>query len=539
MILRGLKNYGSTLDWRIFLSSFLIVLSFPPWDLDFLLWVCLIPWFSSLRQTTAVRHAVRRGLELGMLMTLLGFYWVGYVLHQFGNLNWPLSCLGLFFFGFICQLQFPIFSGFFRLFAHPFIEKRPFQSLLPLALLYVGIDAFVPKLFEDTLGHALYQSTNLRQLVDLAGPRLLTFLVVLINLSIWSFCLNKKFQIFILPAVFLLGGIIYGHIKGDEIQNLLKSPISRVQAGVIQGNIGDFEKIASERGIPEAGKKVMDTYLQLSEQALSQTPSPDFLVWPETAYPAAFRTPRTSEEMAREQQIEKFVRSKNIPLLFGGYDQADQKDYNSLFLLAPKIDGSFAERSQLAVYHKHILLLFGEYIPGADSIALIKNIFPQVGNFGRGSGPESLILPLSDPLRKQVKIGPAICYEVLSSSYILETALKGNQILLNITNDSWFGPFGEPELHLALATFRSIETRLPMIRSTNTGYSALILPDGQITQKSKMRVAQVLNFSVPIIAPSITVIKKLGNWFGGAALALSALYWMFIFFRYPNNRFSI
>jgi apolipoprotein N-acyltransferase len=92
--------------------------------------------------------------------------------------------------------------------------------------------------------------------------------------------------------------------------------------------------------------------------------------------------------------------------------------------------------------------------------------------------------------------------------------------LLNVTNDSWFGNLGEPELHLALTTFRSIETRLPQLRATNTGISALILQDGSLARTGPSNEALHLNWDIPLISSPPTLVLRWGDWFGPLAFLL-------------------
>jgi apolipoprotein N-acyltransferase len=176
--------------------------------------------------------------------------------------------------------------------------------------------------------------------------------------------------------------------------------------------------------------------------------------------------------------------------------------------------------SDLIAYHKNLLLLFGEELPFADTFPMLNVWFPQVGGFGRGPGSEVFSLPLQGGALSP-KIAPIICYEALFTRYTLESARKGAELLVNVTNDSWFGPFGEPELHLALSTFRSIETRLPQIRSTNTGISALILPDGSIQGATGKNEAIYKNWELALReSPTHSWLVRFGDWFGPVSLFL-------------------
>lgn len=512
------------------LSALLVTLSFPPYTAWPLIWVCLIPWFWALSRSQSLRESALQGFWLGYLLTLSAFYWVAYVLQEFGGLPWAISILGLLLFAVISQPQFFLFSLFFyglRLLEDKEKERRYgflCFCFLVLALLYAALDWILPKLFVDTLGHAFFKARNLRQLADIGGAALLTFLAVLGNLTLWALLRWKRFLFWpvLVTLALCLSGWGYGHWKSGKILGMLQAPKKWIQLAAIQGNIGDFDKLSAEGGSRQAAYKVIETFTQMSDQALGMTPPPEVLIWPETAFPSTFRNPKTSIEFYLNQQVEEYVQKKQIPLLFGGYDHTEGKDYNAFFLL------SAAKEAPLQIYRKNILLTFGEYIPGSDTFTIIKEIFPQVGNFGRGPGPEVFDLPLLSAVSgvsgsKTVRLSPVICYEALFTDYSVAAARKGSELIVNITNDSWFGSWGEPQLHLALTAFRSIETHLPMIRTTNTGISALILPDGEITHATSLGKAEILNVSVPIVGGIPSLIVNWGDWFGPFATVLGGL----------------
>ena len=380
------------------------------------------------------------------------------------------------------------------------------------------------------------------------GAHLLTFASFWMNLALFGLesCRNSIRSKKLAPVLnlsvtcaFALALTVYGYFRNAEIQKLLAHPESTVQAGIIQANIGDFDKVAAEKGIQEAAEKILGDYFTLSDQALSLSPKPDFIIWPETSYASTFRKPMTTGDYLRDQRIDTWVKNHDIPFLFGSYDRDNGKDFNAFFVLSPHplsqnlLAPEHSVGTDLQFYHKNMLLPFGEFIPFQDHFPIVSQWFPQVANFGRGIGPDVLKLPIfsnhsndtapgpavaasNTPVEptKTISISPLICYEVLFPNYVIDAANKGSRIIVNVTNDSWFGPNGEPDLHFALSIFRSIETRLPMIRSTNTGYSAVVLPDGEITNRSRLFEPEILNVSVPMIVPPPTLIKQWGDWFG-------------------------
>ncbi len=500
--------------WMTFVSGLLIVLSFPPWNMHFFLWIAFIPWFWVIHQSKTVWLASIQGVWLGYFMTLGCFFWVVFALKEFGNFSWLIS-IGFFqIFCFFCQPQFFLFSMFSKILIQYQGRSFQFLSLVVLSFLYTGLDWIVPKLFVDTIGHALYAAPYVRQAADLSGVFLLTFLIIWSNWILLDVFMRLKWTYSsVLGFLCLLMIFCYGWRREREINAHLQKG-RPIQIAAIQGNIGNIDKLASEEGVSEAITKVITRFTQLTRQALQCSPRPEMIIWPETAYPLAFRKSDQLFEQELDWQLEQLSSDLNVPILFGGYDHLHPKDYNAFFFLDPN--------GGLQIYHKHILLLFAEYIPGADHFQAIKDFFPQVGNFGRGLGPDMLtvVSRYGKVQDRIIRIAPVICYEVLFANYLRVSAQKGSQIIFNITNDSWFGSWGEPQLHLALASFRSIETRLPLLRATNTGISALITATGEITHRTQINREEILNVSVTVTQPIQTLFKLYGDWFSPSAFLM-------------------
>ena len=536
------------------LSGVLIVFAFPHWDLSPLIWFALTPWLVALRSCKSYRQAVAQGIWLSVLMTSGGYYWTAYSMHLFGGLNWFLAIGGLLALGLVNQPQFTLFAPIFVWICRHVLNECERENsgstfkavgiVFGSAALYTGIDANIFKLFLDTFGYSQHNAPWIRQSADLGGPFLITFIIIVHNLGLFWLIervlrrsepslgpsLRRHIPVYAIFLGFVLCFTLYGFIRQAQIERLIDNPIKMVRASVIQSNIGGLEKLKGRKGIRDAADKAVDKYLRMSESAIKE--SPDFIVWPETAYPTIFRTPFSASAHNRDQLLEDFVRSTGVPLLFGGYDRDRKlrKKYNSLFILSPEVDPE--QRSDLRVYHKNILLPFGEYIPGVDGTGLAKELFPQMGFFGRGPGPQVYEIKTD---QKSFKVAPIICYEALYPYYTIESARMQNDIILNITNDSWFGPYGEPYLHFALTVFRGIETRLPQIRATNTGITALILPDGRVLDATAPMTERLVTMSVPVVKRTATLMVVVGDWFPLAILLVALGYGAFLYRNRPSS----
>lgn len=467
-----------------------MTLAAEPWNLSVLIFISLIPWIYSLSLKKSLRESLRISFIFSFFFGLCGFPWVAYVVHQFGQVPWVIAGLAWVAFAALGQYTYILIGGVAY-------WTKPWQNLKQSFLFscaFACIDFVLPKLFVDTLGHALHPHLLLLQLTELGGPSVLTFLVVFTNcvlLLILKGQVLKKpayHSILALSAIWIFS-ISFGYYRLNNVRSALKQPQETLRVAVIQGNIGDYDKLAAENGVNTALDTVMKTYYSLTDQALAEASKSakklNAVIWPETSYPSSYRSPDSWADEARDRELESFVKTRDIQLIFGGYDNQRGVAYNSLMYLDPNF---FLQR-----YYKTVLLWFGETFPFVDFFPIFRRWFPMVGFFGRGPGPV---------LRQigQIQSQPLICYEALFPAFTAAGAKQGAQIIINVTNDSWFGKWGAAQHHFHLATLRSIETRTPQIRSTNTGITALISATGEVIDPIPMYTKSFRIYEVPILS---------------------------------------
>ncbi|PJB34323.1 MAG: apolipoprotein N-acyltransferase [Deltaproteobacteria bacterium CG_4_9_14_3_um_filter_63_12] len=208
-------------------------------------------------------------------------------------------------------------------------------------------------------------------------------------------------------------------------------------------------------------------------------------------------------------------RGFDVPLLFGGVSirapQGVTKTYAEL-LRSPKSERELfnvaflvdREGRVLDEYKKVYLLLFGESIPFADQIPWIYDLIPEAGSFSAGETPYVMEL-------EGVRMGAMICYEDIIPAFSRKLAMLKPQMLINVTNDAWFGKTGEPYLHLALATIRSVESRVWLVRSTNTGVSAFVDANGRLVKQTSIHDPETLVADVPIMSGEKTIYTRIGD----------------------------
>ncbi len=200
------------------------------------------------------------------------------------------------------------------------------------------------------------------------------------------------------------------------------------------------------------------------------------------------------------------------PLLLGSpayerHDDGSYSYYNSAFLLS-------AESRELERSDKIHLVPFGEYVPLGRLLTFINKLVVGVGDFSPGK-----VKPLAlgdDPL------GVLICYEVIFPGLARDYVRKGSRLLVNLTNDAWFGRSSAPYQHLAMARFRAIENRIWLVRAANTGISAAISPSGRVVSAGPIFETLSLD-SVVGLGAEETFYTRFGDLFAYLCLGLSGL----------------
>jgi apolipoprotein N-acyltransferase len=245
----------------------------------------------------------------------------------------------------------------------------------------------------------------------------------------------------------------------------------------------------------------VDRYKSLTEQALASQPPPQLLVWPETALPFQ---PLSRNVFAGD--VRASIQRWGVPTILGAYaphETDPARTYNAAYLLVPSPGQLGVE-----VYKKNILLAFGEYMPGGEWSPALYQSFPQVANFGRGTEQRPFTLP------DGTRIGMTICYEAIDPAFFRQVALQRVHLAVNLTNDSWFGPTSEPYHHAALASFRTVESRIPLVRVTNTGTSLTVDAYGRLSRMTGVYEEGVLVHEVILPAePPLTFYTRYGDWF--------------------------
>jgi apolipoprotein N-acyltransferase len=310
----------------------------------------------------------------------------------------------------------------------------------------------------------------------------------------------------------MMGAVLcYGDIRIDQVKTIASSA-SAIPVALVQGNIDQSLKWS-----PEYQQKTIDIYENLTQKALQEKPA--LVIWPETALPFYYGV-----DEAFSRRVIEFIQSTGTYFLFGSPAvesvQGAYRYKNRAYLVAP--DGTTVD-----YYDKYHLVPYGEYIPLKKWFPFLEKLVQSIGDFMPGEKGKTLHYPGG-------MLGPVICFESIFPYLSRSQVQNGAEVLVNITNDAWFGKTSAPYQHLSMLVFRAIENRRYAVRAANTGISAIISATGQVEQQSPLFEPYVLNGSVPMLS-GLTVYSRAGDLLAYACglWALGLVLWTLLTKRKP------
>ncbi len=472
-------------------------------------------WIFAIRDLRSRRHALGMGFLLSAMVAWGGFLWILYVTQYYGNLPFAAALTLLLLY---CLVAAPQMVAFFFLGERLRfrIERLPlFLRPLYWAALYTGLEylAHFLKIFPENLGNTLIAFLPLAQAASLGGASLLTFFAVWTGASLaYTRLAGRRGWPSLAAAVAVL---VAAYAWGQaEIQRLETAAVAgpALRIGIVQPSTPEMEKLSERMPIREALSVTLRHLFVGTEKVAAE--KPDLILWSETAYPLQFSAPGPDAHALQgyANLVTGMVKRTKVPLLFGAYEGEGTLDFNAAILLGQ-------DSAHVGSYRKQVLLIFGEYMPFSGLFPALKGLNPQMGDFGRGRGPYPLPFSYSGGT---VPLGINICYEAIMPEYMRSLARNGAQVFVNLTKDSWFGNTFEPWQHFQLTALRAIEHRIPLVRSTNTGLSGVVLATGKTQLLSDPYVEKAEVFTLPYSAnPKPTLYTLLGEWFAWLCLGIS------------------
>jgi apolipoprotein N-acyltransferase len=482
--------------------------------------VALAPWLAAIDRARPRTALLSAGL-LAMGVAAAAFWWLPATIAAYAHVSAPVAWIcALALAPLVLQPQF-LAACASRLFARRLGAPRAVRAAVT-AFAYVGAEWALPKLLGDTLGIGLFPSAWLRQAADLAGPRGLTLLCLAVSECVAA---AAAVPAMVAVATVALAGL-YGAVRLRAIEAAGNGE-RPLHAGIVQAAITAYDKLAAEQGTYEAVRQIVDAHVALSESLLREGPL-DILIWPETVYPTTFGAPKSEEGAEFDREIAALPAGTGVPLVFGAFEAGGGGEHNAAFFLEAG--------GHVQTYRKSLLFPLSEQVPGWLDFPALRAALPWTGRWTPGPGPRVVELHVRGG--GVVRFAPLICYEAIYTGYVARAARQGADVLLTISNDAWFADAAAPRLHLAAAALRSVETRLPQIRATNSGISALVLPSGEIVAATRFGTRTAVRLQVPRVPRRWSPVLAWGDWLGPAALAASALLALYLAAPRLRARFS-
>lgn len=453
----------------------LITLTLAPFDLWPLAFISCIVLYLGISQLSP-RHAAWRGWWFGFGLFASGTSWVYVSIHDYGSAPVPLAAFLTLVFVAGLALFLALFSALWARFFRQ--DTDSISSALAFAALWVVIEAFrgwfltgFPWLY---IGYSQLHGP-LAGLAPVGGVWLLSFAIALSSILLIVLLKKTAWQSRLSAGLLLV--MIWGLSLALQSQAWTQASGEPLSVTTIQGNIEQNMKWDPAQ---------IEAQLMLYQSLTLNAPPSDLIIWPETAVPIL-----KDQAQGYLDSMDRIISRQDSALITGlPLRQEDTKGnlryYNAITTLGDS-NGD---------YLKQKLVPFGEYVPLQELLrGLIAFFDLPMSDFARGPSQQA---PLN---AKGYKIAPYICYEVVYPEFATELAAQSD-ILLTISNDTWFGTSIGPMQHLQMAQMRALEAGRWMIRATNNGVSALIDPQGNIS-------ATVPQFQQAILRSSVVPMQGL------------------------------
>ncbi len=343
----------------------------------------------------------------------------------------------------------------------------------------------------NLLGYASNSILTLMQLASLIGVHGLSFFLAFIGSIIYS----RNLKAICWAILFLTTTLLWGNTRLDSSTSNYHN--SLVSTRMVQPNITDLLSISNEKRV-EALEKIFST--SATGDFSTDYNKMTYLIWPESGLP--FRLDATDTELP-------YLKTENAILITGVDIEEKEKFFNSIITVD-------SQGKILNKYSKRILVPFGEYIPWKNFLKAIP-IVVTMGEYSFYPGSDNqdnIILPVgkkennksSD--KENIYLAPYICYEAIFPLPFFSNNKPQTDLMLNITNDVWFGNSIGPHQHLAMARMRAIEYGVPMLRVANTGISAIIDSYGNQLKRLELNQLGIIDSLLPMKIENGTFYSK-------------------------------
>ena len=422
----------------------------------------------------------------GLILNSIGFYWLFYTIHDFGQFSTFLSLIGFILFAILSSIQF-LFP--------PLIYKvlKKSNSLtaisLPATLSFVTVENFFPKFFPWSFAHTTLFFKSLSLNASIFGTQILSFFIFWICEFFIDFALHKsnrrayKRPSFV-PLIIFTVLLINGNCLNQKNYDYKKTKVTIVQAVPTTELVEGMQIIKAD----------IYKYYNLTKDYIQNLDS-SLIIWPESVI--ANLIPEDIGNVKTNYKLPYF--GDSFPILTGALSYNNKNEiYNSIYFVGKDGEVPFP-------YHKQVLIPFGEYIPLVEYFPFLKKLTKLEGFFDRGT--RTRVFTYNDKNNYLVKVSPFVCYEELVPKLFLDAANKGANLLVGVSNDGWFGKGVALYQHNMISSFRAIETNRFLIRGTHTGLTSIIDNKGNLLDSFPIYEDFIKSYDIPLIEGQTKYLK--------------------------------
>ncbi len=496
------------------LTGLMLAGAFQRIGLGFVAWVAYVPLIAFLFRTGTSLRAFLGGFVAGYVANFALLLWIPAVLIRYGELPPVLAWIA---FGLMVAVLSCYPAAACALTKY-FAGRGGPAFLLLFPAVWVVFEYILGRFPFGGLpwilaGYSQSGYLGVIQIADITGIFGVSFVILFTGTSVvWmAACRENKikaFAPFLLAMLLLSACLVYG---AASLRRWGSIP-ANFSAAMLQGNLSfdDPEHVL--------GEKFRRGYVRMADTLRSG--ETDLLVLPESPTPASFQY-----EDSYRQILENLARRYPLGLVFNNIRSSDAPGGTEYFNSAYFLDG---KGSLAGIYDKIHLVPFGEYIPLSGLFSFAETITKDVGSFTPGK--EVRVYNLAGRPANAL-----ICFEAVFPDLARRFVRKGSQLMINLTNDGWYGDSAAPHQHLAIARLRAVENRRYLLRATNSGISAIIEPSGKIQASTGLLQEAVITGRFAFMAKR-TFYTRYGDVFVFLCAIISCALWIFAGFHRAAKR---
>ena len=476
------------------LSAVLLVLSFPNFEIAALAWVGVVPLMVVVARRPAPLRALILGWTTGTLFFYVSCYWLTYSMIHYGGLPAVVAYLLLL----PGAITVGLFPGLFALVLAVVIRRWGSKAVLLSPIIWVAFEYArlgVTGQLWNAIGYSQAYHIALIQTARFGGVYAVGFAIIMVNAAIALLVLRRTATTIGASALTLLLAAAFtfsDRLAPKTMVRPVVNPQTFLTIVALQPNV----PMAVVK-TPEETNELLARHLSISKQKLDETrdePGSRLVIWPESPMNFAYASDRQFQEI-----VTSFTIENHTSLLFNSQEPAPAGGvYNSAVLINEK-------GRVISQYDKIRLLPFGEYVPLPRWLPGASLITALVGDFTPGANYTLM------PVSAYHRAGVFICIESAYPSIARTMTKGGANVLINISNDGYLGPTAVMRQHLANAVFRAVENNRRVLRVTNSGITALIEPEGTISDATSGFETDVRVWTMPELFGATTFYTKYGD----------------------------